>query len=298
MKNKNEEKKLRGKEGFDEYYKKIYKERWNVLKESLLKQSSPLEYKIPESKKSYFLDSASILAAISLPLENAENILDLCAAPGGKTLVLSSIMNENAFLFANERSFERKCRLQNVIQTCIPEKISCRIKISCSDGSLWCKKHDEEYDAILLDAPCSSERHVLQDSKYLNDWSTSRIKTVTTEQWALLSSAYRILKPGGYLLYSTCALSTSENDEMILRLIKKFGNLQKNENSINNEFDFENFLIENPTCSEKKITEFCKFKIPQTEKTRFGQIVLPDFSGGFGPLYFCLIHKVNSIKKI
>lgn len=144
-----------------------------------------MEYKIPGAEKSYFLDSASVLAALCLPLKGAERILDLCAAPGGKTLVLASRMDPDALLSSNERSPERKHRLAVVVETCLPPQISASVKTSCSDGSTWCTRQSECFDRILLDAPCSSERHVYLDPKYLKDWSLSRIKTVTTEQWAL-----------------------------------------------------------------------------------------------------------------
>ena len=218
-----EQEKLSGKEGFECFYREIFKERWEDLKKSFGEEKDSLEYYVPGAKKSYFLDSASILAALSLPLfGDEEKILDLCAAPGGKSLVLASLMSQNAILFANERSPERKKRLFNTVNVCLPKSISSRVIVSCSDGALWCKRESEVYDRILLDVPCSSERHVYNDEKYLKIWTPSRIKQVTREQWALLSSAYRLLKKGGIMVYSTCALCPKENDDMITRLSDKF----------------------------------------------------------------------------
>lgn len=281
MKQKKE--KFFGKEGFEKFYSDLYKERWSFLKESFLKENNSVEYFVPSSEKSYFLDSASVFAALNLPVKNAKNLLDLCAAPGGKSIVIASRMDEDAVLFANERSFERKKRLQNSIKTCLPENISSRIKISCSDGAVWCKKQTECFERILLDAPCSSERHVFQDEKYLNEWSPSRIKTVTTEQWALLSSAYRLLAVEGYLLYSTCAICPSENDEMIERLVKKF-------NKTNDAFEFPEI---HPNLSE--ISSFVQIKMPNYEKTKYGYEIFPDKQNGAGPIYFSLIKKKKSI---
>ncbi len=276
-------KKLSGEEGFNQYYESIYGTRWEGLKETFARENQPVEYKIPGAEKSYFLDSASVLAALCLPVKGAENILDLCAAPGGKTLVLASRMDPDALLSSNERSPERKHRLAVVVETCLPPQISARVKTSCSDGSTWCTRQSECFDRILLDAPCSSERHVYLDPKYLKDWSLSRIKTVTTEQWALLSSAYRLLQPGGILLYSTCALCPEENDGMISRLYKKFN---KNGN------DFE-LLPPSPELSE--IEGFTKITLPQYEKTEFGYQILPDTANGAGPIYFSIIKKNNTL---
>ena len=275
--------KLTGKVGFETYYGELYGQRWEALKNSFSEENQAVEYHVPGAEKSYFLDSASVLAALSLPLKGASNILDLCAAPGGKTLVIASRMDDDAHLSSNERSSDRKRRLSTVVQTCLPEKINERIKVSCSDGATWCTRQSECFDRILLDAPCSSERHVMLDEKYLNQWSLSRIKTVTMEQWALLSSAYRLLKVDGILLYSTCALCPEENDEMIERLYKKFN---KNNDA---------FVQLEPTFNVDEIKDFVDISLPSFEKTKYGYMILPDVQKGAGPIYFSIIHKQKSI---
>ncbi len=272
--------KLFGAEGFEQYYGQLYGDRWQALKESFAGEGSAVEYKIPGSQQSYFLDSASVLAALCLPLENAENLLDLCAAPGGKTLVLASRMPQDAKLSSNERSPERKHRLATVVQTCLPAEISERVITSCSDGATWCTRQSECFDHILLDAPCSSERHVIADPKYLNTWSPSRIRTVTTEQWALLSSAYRLLSPQGILLYSTCALCPEENDGMIERLYKKFNK------------DGSAFSLLEPDPDLNEVSAFApSLTLPGFEKTQYGYMIMPDRQNGAGPIYFSIIRK-------
>ena len=277
--------KLSGAEGFEKYYSALYGERWESIKASFAGEGSAVEYKLPGAEQSYFLDSASVLAALSLPLEGAVDILDLCAAPGGKTLVLASRMDKDAKLSSNERSPERKHRLSVVVQTCLPSDISERVNTSCSDGATWCTRQSECFDRILLDAPCSSERHVIADPKYLNTWSPSRIKTVTTEQWALLSSAYRLLRPEGILLYSTCALCPEENDEMIERLYKKFNK------------DAASFELLEPEPKVEQIKQFSDITLPEYEKTKYGYMILPDEQNGAGPIYFSIIRKLKSFEK-
>lgn len=273
---------LRGSEGFEAYYKELYSDRWIALKEAFEKENQAVKYQVPGAEKEYYLDSASVLAALCLPLKGAQNILDLCAAPGGKTLVLASRMDQNAALSANERSPERKHRLSVVVQSCLPPEISERIKVSCSDGSTWCTRQTECFDRILLDAPCSSERHVIADPKYLNDWSLSRIKTVTTEQWALLSSAYRLLEVNGIMVYSTCALCPQENDDMIERLYKKFNK------------DGSAFELLEPKPDVSEIAKCANITLPEFEKTKYGYQILPDKQQGAGPIFFAIIHKQKS----
>ena len=271
--------KLSGAEGFEQYYSELYGERWQSLKASFAGEGSAVEYKIPGAEQSYFLDSASVLAALCLPLENATDLLDLCAAPGGKTLVMASRMSQDAILSSNERSPERKHRLATVVQNCLPPSISERVKTSCSDGATWCTRQSECFDRILLDAPCSSERHVIADPKYLNNWSPSRIKTVTTEQWALLSSAYRLLRPEGILLYSTCALCPQENDGMIERLYKKYNK------------DGSAFTLIEPKPDVSQISAFTDIQLPGFEKTQYGYMIMPDNQNGAGPIFFSIIKK-------
>ena len=68
--------KLSGADGFNKYYGQLYGQRWEALKAAFGKENQPVEYKIPGAEKSYFLDSASVLAALCLPLKGGENILD------------------------------------------------------------------------------------------------------------------------------------------------------------------------------------------------------------------------------
>lgn len=293
---KNKQKDLnRGSQGFNSYYKEIFGERWKVLKEALLKESVPVSYNLSKIKgeedgelRTYYLDAASILAAFSLPLKGAEEILDLCAAPGGKTLVISSLMGEDSKLTSNERSAERKHRLSKVVEEHIPSRIKENITVTCSDGAVWCKTKSNCFDRILLDAPCSSERHVLQDEKYLAQWSPARIKTLSMEQWALLSSAYRMLKDNGILLYSTCALAPKENDEVIERLFKKF------DDCVNLSFESEKY--QNLKNDEAKLQLFTdNVSLPDFERTKYGYQILPDKQNGAGPIYFSIIMKKLNI---
>ena len=285
----------RGSQGFNSYYKEIFGDRWEVLKEALLKESVPVSYNLSKIKgeedgelRTYYLDAASILAAFSLPLKGAEEILDLCAAPGGKTLVISSLMDEDSKLTSNERSAERKHRLSKVVEEHIPSRIKENITVTCSDGAVWCKTKSNCFDRILLDAPCSSERHVLQDEKYLAQWSPARIKTLSMEQWALLSSAYRMLKDNGILLYSTCALAPKENEEVIERLFKKF------DNCVNLSFESEKY--QNLKNDEAKLQLFTdNVSLPDFERTKYGYQILPDKQNGAGPIYFSIIMKKLNI---
>lgn len=271
-----------GSDLFEQFYSELFGERWTKIKEAF--SSEPDYCAIPsmDSEEKYFIDAASVLCAGCLPVANAHMLLDMCAAPGGKTLILAKRMPESSELIANERSKDRYCRLVKVAKTFLPENISGRLSFSCVDGSVLCKnsKNKERFDSILLDAPCSSERHVLNDGKYLAQWTRNRIKTLSMAQWALLSSAFLMLKKGGHILYSTCALADAENDGVIEKLLKKY----------------ENACILDIDIQETKLSLINQFPwlthLPDAEKTKHGYRVMPDVENGAGPIFFCLIKKM------
>lgn len=260
---------IKGEEAFDLYYSEVFGHRWQNLKKALFENPRQMGYS-QNLLQPYFLDCGSVKAAMSLPLEGATTILDMCAAPGGKSLVLASKMPEDARLTANERSFERKIRLTRVLDEHLPDSIRSRIKVTGFDASKWCTYETETFDRILLDVPCSSERHVLTDPTYLALWTPARIRNLSATQWSILSSAFRVLKRGGYMVYSTCALSKAENDDVLEKLLKKQPSAKIIQLEINEE---------DPICAG--------------ERTKYGVHVLPDMQNGAGPLFFSLIYKQN-----
>lgn len=262
------DKKPAGEQAFDAYYSELFGQRWSTLRASLLGEPRQIGYS-KKLLKTYYLDAGSVRAAQALPLDGADSIADFCAAPGGKSLVIASEMDGDARLVSNERSRDRKNRLQKVLDEHLPSQIRNRVTVSGFDASCWCNYEREAYDRILLDAPCSSERHVLADSKYLALWTPARVRNLAVAQWALLSSAFLVLKKNGYMIYSTCALSYAENDGVIHKLVKKYSNAE---------------IIDLPERDECGLCD--------GEKTEFGIHVLPDRQSGAGPLFFSLIHKI------
>jgi len=205
------------------------------------------------------MDGASVLAAESLRLPDKGMILDACAAPGGKSLVLASRMGGGVQLLCNELSSERRRRLKNVLDEHLDSERRQQVTVSGFDAAeLGGKKKEwNRFDAILLDVPCSSERHVIQSPKALAEWKPARPRFLSRRQWSLLSAAFLLLKPGGSLVYSTCALSPEENDIPVSRLLEKYdGNIKTDE---------PDFAL--------------------GEKTEYGRLFLPDESNNMGPMY-------------
>ena len=252
---------------FEAYYEQVFEDCWTSLKESLLAPSAQISF-THTLLKPYYMDEASVAVASSMPVLNDGLILDMCAAPGGKTLVLSSMMGKGVRLQANELSSNRRARLHRVIEEHLRKEVREQIEVTGYDASIMAKFCKEKYERILLDAPCSSERHVISSSSAIKEWSPARIKTLSIRQWALLSAAFLMLKTGGFLIYSTCALLESENDCIIDKLLKKYPNARV----VLPEMEF-------------------KLHTKSPIKTRHGYSYIPNIHGGAGPMYFSLLQK-------
>ena len=156
----------------------------------------------------YVLNAASLKPVLALDPKPGEIILDACAAPGGKTAAIAHRMQGQGELDAFDSSPARLHRLRNTVD----QLGYANIRIANRKAETIFKRTPERYDGILLDAPCSSEKHVWHSPKHLAEWSESRIKRLKQQQIALLNGLWFALKPGGRIFYSTCALNTEENE--------------------------------------------------------------------------------------
>lgn len=290
---------LKGPEGFEQFYSEMYGERWPALKTSLLGAKKHVAVLNPHSEFSfsdqlhsipgisyihqvgenfppptpgavgpfnyYLLDAASILAVEALDPRPGEKVVDLCAAPGGKSLLCAWKMENQGLLVSNDRSAARRARIYKIFNEYLPLSKQSNHKVTGHDASKWCLYEKNIYDKVLLDAPCSSERHVLEDPKELAQWAPGRSKAIAVSQFAMLASALDIVKIGGIIVYSTCALSRLENDEIIQKLHQKRGGRFE---IIRQEFSFGS-------------------------ATEYGWQVLPDATG-WGPFYLAIIKKIKN----
>jgi 16S rRNA (cytosine1407-C5)-methyltransferase len=249
---------------FEEYYRNVYGARWPSLRTSLLEGAPPVPY-ARGLRKPYLLDRGSILAAESLRLPEEGLILDACAAPGGKSLVIASRMKGETGLLANELSGERRRRLLAVLEDHLDGDLRARVRVSGFDAAALGARKGERgrFGGILLDVPCSSEAHVLKQPSRLAQWTPARPRFLAKRQWALLSAAFLLLRAGGSLVYVTCALTQEENDGVAARLMDKYG---------------VQAALDEP-------------EFPEGEKTRYGRIILPDRAEGMGPMYVARFRK-------
>lgn len=165
----------------------------------------------------YPMNSSSLLPVMALDPKPGETILDACSAPGGKLLMIAEAMNDTGVLVANDLSSARIRRLREILQT-FPHT---NTHISQKDATLFFRDFPETFDRILVDAPCSSEKHVASSAKHLALWSPARIKQLKQRQIALLCGLSLCLKPGGRMVYATCATTPEENEAVVAHVLKK-----------------------------------------------------------------------------
>lgn len=282
---------------FENYFQNLYGERWAGLRLSLLQPERqvmrinhfsdevltkglepcgfledcfwrPDAYALQKNKNGFFnfyiLDPASVFVARALGAKPDESILDMCAAPGGKSLILAEQMRSGN-LISNEISEGRRDRLMRVLQDYIPKEKRGFITVKGLDANQYGLRMPEHFDRVLADVPCSGERHLFENAKEFELWTEKRTKNLSVRQYSLLSAAWLSVKVGGRIVYSTCSISELENDAVVAKLVKK----------------------RKPKIVRDKEIE--KFDI--IEKTEFGYRILPD-KCGFGPMYFSIIEKI------
>lgn len=161
-------------------------------------------------------DASSMIVPLVLEPNEKDYVLDLCAAPGGKTTEIAQLMNNKGFILANDIKIDRiKALASNIQKMGVLNTI-----ISIEDGRFLYKKIENFFDKILLDVPCSATGTFKIDAiKFTNE---NLIKKLQNLQKQLLKSAYYMLKKDGIIVYSTCSLLVEENEAIIDWFIKNF----------------------------------------------------------------------------
>jgi NOL1/NOP2/sun family putative RNA methylase len=164
----------------------------------------------------YFVqETASMIPPQILAPEPGELVLDMCAAPGGKTTQIAQYMDNTGCVIANDA---RKSRA-NILCSNLQRMGVINTVVTVKDGRFF-KRFKDTFDKVLLDAPCSNAGLVRKNYKYLRDWSLKYVRKLSNLQKELIMAAYEALKPGGILVYSTCTLEPDENEGVVDHLLQ------------------------------------------------------------------------------
>ncbi|MBR6795629.1 MAG: RNA methyltransferase [Clostridia bacterium] len=165
----------------------------------------------------YVQDPGAMSAVASAPISVGMRVLDLCAAPGGKTTQLAALVGETGTVYANEIVASR-CRIlcsnierlglrRTVVTNMPPERL--------------CPLYDRFFDLVLVDAPCSGEGMLRKSEEAQIEWSEENVSMCAARQDSILDEAAGTVRGGGYLLYSTCTFSEEENEGAVLRFLAR-----------------------------------------------------------------------------
>ena len=153
-------------------------------------------------------DSAAMLPPFILSPKVGETVLDLCAAPGGKSIFLSLLSNQESVILANDISLSRAKELSSNI-----ERMGLgNVIVSNDDFSKKAANYASFFDCIMLDAPCSGSAMIRKNAQAKEEWSPSKMERCAELQFSLLEQAYAMLKPGGRMVYSTCSFCYEEDE--------------------------------------------------------------------------------------
>ncbi|NWH80322.1 NSUN3 protein, partial [Piaya cayana] len=224
-------------------------------------------------KQYYLLNAASLLPVLALEVKDGEDVLDLCAAPGGKSVAMLQCAYPGQ-LHCNEYDDLRSRWLKQTIESFIPDPLINLITVSKLDGRQMGDLKPELYDKVLVDAPCSNDRSWLFSSDIQQAMlRLIQRKELSSLQFQLLRSAIKALRPGGSLVYSTCTLSKSENSDVIDLILNSCSNVMP---------------VDISEMAKAVSQEFTFFSGTQQHEL----LVVPEKGRAWGPMYVAKLKKI------
>ncbi len=170
----------------------------------------------------FYLQEPSAMSPVEfLNIEDDDVVLDLCAAPGGKSTQIASKL-KNGFLVSNEIVPQRAKILCENVQRLGLDNV---IVLNHSPKELE-ERFENFFDKILVDAPCSGEGMFRKNNDAIAEWTKDTPKSCATRQKEILKSAIKMLKPNGTLVYSTCTFSLEENEEVIKFVLDEYPDMR------------------------------------------------------------------------
>jgi NOL1/NOP2/sun family putative RNA methylase len=163
----------------------------------------------------YIQDPSAMMVASILPIEPGDKVIDVAAAPGGKSFQVANRLGESGLLIANDLNYGRAKVLSSNV-----EKYGFKnVYVTSNTTSDLVKFHSGSFDKVILDAPCSGEGMFRKDELAKNDWSYEKVSSCALTQKQLIIDSYKLLRKGGMMIYSTCTFSTEENEQVIEHLL-------------------------------------------------------------------------------
>ncbi|XP_006267409.2 5-methylcytosine rRNA methyltransferase NSUN4 isoform X1 [Alligator mississippiensis] len=227
----------------------------------------------------YLMDAASLLPVLALNVQPGHLVLDLCAAPGGKTLALLQT-GCCRHLTAKDISVSRIKRLHGILHSYLPKAARNNVSVSVEDGRNWEQVERDVFDRVLVDVPCTTDRHSVMehDNNLFTRVRKKEREQLPMLQMQLLVAGILAAKPGGEVVYSTCTLSQLQNEYIVESAIK----VAETQFSIG-------VHVEDLSCFRRLFQDTFSFYA----ECRVGELVLPHLTANFGPTYFCKLRRAQ-----
>ncbi len=166
----------------------------------------------------YMQDPSAMATVTALTVEEGMLVLDCCAAPGGKSTQLAALVGDRGLVIANEYEGKRAKILQSNA-----ERMGCRnMAVLNLDTAVLAELYPRCFDLVLADAPCSGEGMFRKNSRAGEEWSPQNVAMCAERQREILTNVEKCVKPGGYLLYSTCTFSLEENERNVAWFLENY----------------------------------------------------------------------------
>ena len=166
----------------------------------------------------YLQDSGAMIPVNVLNPQPGERILDLCAAPGGKSTQIGAAMRGEGLLVCNEPVPKRA----QILSRNLERMGVINAAAVCAMPDVLADRWPESFDAVLADAPCSGEGMFRREPDTMGEWSAEQVAGCAARQREILRAAARMVRPGGRLLYSTCTFNPAENEENIAWFLREY----------------------------------------------------------------------------
>ena len=166
----------------------------------------------------YYVQEPSATSAVELlDVTPGDIVLDMCAAPGGKSTQIAQKLGGSGVVISNELFFKRaKIIVSNFERLGVPNGI-----VISANPQVISEKFVGVFDKVLVDAPCSGEGMLRKDETIEKEWTSQNVTACSIRQLKILDSAAKVVKTGGILVYSTCTYSKEENEDVVEQFLKE-----------------------------------------------------------------------------
>lgn len=180
-------------------------------------EDRPGKHPYHEAGVYYIQEASAMVPAACLEAMPGEKVLDLCAAPGGKSTQIAAAMEGQGILICNEIHPARaKILSENIERMGI-----CNAIVTNESPQSLSAVFSEYFDKIMVDAPCSGEGMFRKNEEAVEEWSAENVQICADRQDEILDCAAQMLRPGGRMVYSTCTFAPEENEGSISRFLKR-----------------------------------------------------------------------------